>query len=416
MTKRILPILALLLLFPWQVQAALTDVPLKYEWTIVFNEHLKESEAEKVHMLTSDGKTEIPLKKRVEGNVIYVQPLNYLKPYTFYQLKVLGVTNDHQRMDPYSVTHFFVTGDMYTTSPEKPEEPKEPETPEESPIRPPVEEKPPVEPEETPDVSKLYGDRMVDSHHGFHWYYFDQKWDQFVMTGINHDQEIVGGVSKTPTESFKYPIRIGQTRELTQLNMGKRAKKMLVSNYYTDYYDMYYDGLADRYIYLFYDAEESFRLRTIMWIDANTHRDYPKLVTSKEQNHLLYTLTQVERVNRGLRPYEYDEKLEEIAQAHSEDMAEHEFFGHVSSDGRKVEERYAKAKLPTSTLRENVGMNEFGTLFAHEMLMNSSGHRASKLAENVTHIGVGTVARINNKVGGLPLMYVTENYIRYEEE
>ncbi|MCL1878639.1 MAG: stalk domain-containing protein [Defluviitaleaceae bacterium] len=104
----------------------------------------------------------------------------------------------------------------------------------------------------------------------------------------------------------------------------------------------------------------------------------------------VFTLTNAERVNRGLSPLEMCGTLAAAALGHSSDMAANNFTGHDSSDGRTFEVRFlAAAGDLYSDGGENVGS---GWMTPEEIVdgwMNSPKHRDNILNPRFTHLGVG---------------------------
>ena len=87
-----------------------------------------------------------------------------------------------------------------------------------------------------------------------------------------------------------------------------------------------------------------------------------------------------------------DEALDAIARAHSVDMRDHGFFGHVSPDTGGPSDRLAAAGYRASTYAENVASG--GSLHGAEAgLFASLGHRRNILNPDVTHVGIGVAGK-----------------------
>ncbi len=103
-----------------------------------------------------------------------------------------------------------------------------------------------------------------------------------------------------------------------------------------------------------------------------------------------FDLLNAEREARGLPPLAWDERAAAVAQAHSQDMAESGFVGHVSPTTGDASQRFARAGIEGIVVRENVARG-YGPKGIHESLMNSPGHRANLIATDITHVGIGVV-------------------------
>ena len=92
----------------------------------------------------------------------------------------------------------------------------------------------------------------------------------------------------------------------------------------------------------------------------------------------------------GLPPLQWDENAARVARSHSADMVRNNFVGHVSPTTGDATRRLSTAKIDSAIVRENVARG-YGPRSIHLSLMNSPGHRANVLADDVTHVGVGAV-------------------------
>jgi uncharacterized protein YkwD len=100
-------------------------------------------------------------------------------------------------------------------------------------------------------------------------------------------------------------------------------------------------------------------------------------------------LTNVERAGNGCGALAIDATLTKVAQAHSEDMADHDYFSHDSQDGRSPFDRMSNAGYRYSTAAENIAAGQSTPASVVEGWMNSAGHRANILNCSLKEIGVG---------------------------
>jgi uncharacterized protein YkwD len=113
----------------------------------------------------------------------------------------------------------------------------------------------------------------------------------------------------------------------------------------------------------------------------------PNLTAEAAEAGLLTLLNQ-ERKQRGLAAVAPDAELRSVALAHSTDMTEHHFVGHVSPTTGTPEDRMKKAKLRLSKMGECVAL-EVTPAGAHRGLMDSPAHRAAMIDASFTHVGIG---------------------------
>ena len=92
----------------------------------------------------------------------------------------------------------------------------------------------------------------------------------------------------------------------------------------------------------------------------------------------------------GVSALRNDDELHDIALAHSKDMAEHNFFGHVSPTTGTTEDRARRSGVVVASYGENVAEAETAET-SFDGLMASPGHRANMLNAQFTHLGIAAV-------------------------
>ena len=108
---------------------------------------------------------------------------------------------------------------------------------------------------------------------------------------------------------------------------------------------------------------------------------------SKLANEVV-TLTNAERQKAGCPPVTSDRTLRSVATAHSEDMAERDYFSHTSPDGDGPEDRAAAAGYDGYS-GENIALGYNSAEAVVKGWMESSGHRENILNCSSTEVGVG---------------------------
>lgn len=112
-------------------------------------------------------------------------------------------------------------------------------------------------------------------------------------------------------------------------------------------------------------------------------------IDEKSEDAML-KLVNEERTSRGLKPLVMDEKLREVARAHSRDMFVRGYFAHQNPDGKDPFARMEDAGIKFIIAGENLALAPNVDL-AHEGLMNSPGHRANILTPEFGKIGIGCI-------------------------
>ncbi len=102
-------------------------------------------------------------------------------------------------------------------------------------------------------------------------------------------------------------------------------------------------------------------------------------VDAAEIEKKVHALINRERKSHGLPALELDPALSRIARAHSRDMADRQYFGHVSPEGDDFSDRYRKAhylcSVPVGSTEylggENIALNN---LYSSVMIVNGVAH------------------------------------------
>ncbi len=128
---------------------------------------------------------------------------------------------------------------------------------------------------------------------------------------------------------------------------------------------------------------------------AHAGKDEPFTTTAAAEQSV-YKLLNGDRARAGLPPVAWDETLAAVARAHSGDMRDHHFFGHVSPTTGNAADRARKAGVDAMLILENVA-RAFSPSEAERGLMNSPGHRANILSREATRVGIGIVVDPGDK-------------------
>ncbi len=108
------------------------------------------------------------------------------------------------------------------------------------------------------------------------------------------------------------------------------------------------------------------------------------------------------RAENSLTPFYLKKDLSFVAREHSQDMAAHEYFSHVSPNGEGLQGRITRGGITNwSRLAENLAINQGyddPVLIAVRGWMNSPGHRQNILDSNLTETGIGVAIDAKGKI------------------
>jgi uncharacterized protein YkwD len=109
-----------------------------------------------------------------------------------------------------------------------------------------------------------------------------------------------------------------------------------------------------------------------------------------EAEERLLALANRDRDAAGLPPLLWDDRVAEVARAHSREMHATGVVAHVSPTTGSAADRTKAAGIKTAVVLENIARAQSPGQ-AHIGLMNSPGHRANLLSGVATHVGIGVV-------------------------
>lgn len=115
-------------------------------------------------------------------------------------------------------------------------------------------------------------------------------------------------------------------------------------------------------------------------------------------------LLNVSRLRAKLPAVSWDGQVAAVARAHSNEMAQQNFFNHTSPSTGSPFDRLKQAGIRYSFAGENIAYGQLDGIEAHMSWMNSAGHRQNLLHPSFKQLGVGVVLK-----DGRP--YYTQNFV-----
>ncbi|MGE7758766.1 CAP domain-containing protein [Peribacillus sp. NPDC097895] len=266
-------------------------------------------------------------------------------------------------------------------------------------------------------VEKLAGEakRHTQNEYGVDWFSYHENYQNFFMVAYDTNDKVVGLYTNQDLISSKEGIKRGTPKEVVTEKMGEPVTKLLKGNVYYQIrsdgeYDMF--EIDNSYVTIFYDKHEKNTVTSIQIIDTKLEKQKigyfaeasPEL--KKGFEYQLFDLTNASRVNHDLSVLSWDKQVKVTAQDHSEDMAVNQYFNHTNLEGESPFDRMEDDQIKFRMAGENLAAGQNSSIFAHEGLMNSIGHRENKLQKDFESLGVGVAFDDEEKP------YYTENYLR----
>ncbi len=250
------------------------------------------------------------------------------------------------------------------------------------------------------EVEEIYGEpmRRSENEYGLDWFTYHEHYQNFMMIGYDDQKMVRGLFTNQDLVSSQVNIRLGDTKEVVNETLGEPEDAIRNGrfNYLINSegeYDVY--QIDGNYITIFYDIHEGYEFTALQLIDENLEATKDTLYTPRSEalkegfEFQLFDLTNATRVHHNLPILEWNDSVKETARKHSTDMAKNNFFSHTNVQGKSPFDRMEEDHIPFTSAGENLAYGQFSSIFAHQGLMNSLGHRENILNNVFTELGIG---------------------------
>lgn len=250
------------------------------------------------------------------------------------------------------------------------------------------------------EVEDMYGEpkRQSENEYGVEWSAYHENYQNFMMVAYDEQGIVRGLFTNQDLLSSKQGITLGDSKSFVNETLGEPEE--MIRNGWFNYkiesegeYDVYHmDGA---YATIFYDLHESEEVTAIQLIDEDLESAKSTLYTPGSEElkegleYQLFDLTNAVRVKHELSILEWDEDVRETARKHSTDMAANQFFSHTNLEGQSPFDRMREDDISFLSAGENLAYGQFSSVFAHQGLMNSQGHRENILHGDFGYLGIG---------------------------
>jgi len=127
------------------------------------------------------------------------------------------------------------------------------------------------------------------------------------------------------------------------------------------------------------------------FFDINERSIFTGTVNPEAMQTELLNYINKSRQDFGLSTVQTTPELNSIAQLHSEDMANNNFFGHINLNGEGPNDRRIKTGI-TTPVAENIA-KDVSVKFAHMGLMRSASHRSNIYGKDWVSVGLGIAVK-----------------------
>ena len=126
-------------------------------------------------------------------------------------------------------------------------------------------------------------------------------------------------------------------------------------------------------------------------LDQSDEKIYDSPGYEKQMEYEVFVILNQERESRGLDPLERNAILDSVAEAHSQDMIEKDYFDHINLENETPRDRLDKTNKRCDYLGENLGHHKhslFSSEVIMEALMDSPSHKRAILRDFYDQVGL----------------------------
>ncbi|SKA98432.1 CAP domain-containing protein [Sporosarcina newyorkensis] len=265
------------------------------------------------------------------------------------------------------------------------------------------------------EVKSKLGEPMRKSvnEYGTEWLTFHQDYQNFVMlsydikrrvNAVYTNDRLISSSLGIEYGAAKADVRAVNGEPITEIRKGTNIYKLQDDEGMDIFHS---DGV---YIYVFYDLHQNNTVTAVQLISDQLEQRKTALYAPQNDamrkgfEIQLFDLTNAARVRHGRSILTWDDKAAVAARKHSMDMAVHDYFSHENLHGESPFDRMKKDGVKFVSAGENLAYGQSSSIFAHEGLMNSKGHRDNILIRDYQFLGIGV--DFNDK----EQPYYTENF------
>lgn len=239
--------------------------------------------------------------------------------------------------------------------------------------------------------------RVTFSEYGTKWYtYYDDDYNNFIMISYMKDKVNALYTNQNIITS-KSKIKYNTPKSVVRQRLGEPETEIVKGRVRYEQNNKEYDVFHKNHIYttVFYDKHRRNNVTAVLQVsDAMENRlkeqygaPSKSLADSFELQN--FDLVNAERKQHQLSTLKYSKQNSETARKHSKDMAKNHYFDHTNLKGQSPFDRLKKDGITFNSAGENLAYGQVSSIYAHQGLMNSIGHRKNILNDTFKILGVG---------------------------
>ncbi|MBG1215273.1 CAP domain-containing protein [Staphylococcus aureus] len=239
--------------------------------------------------------------------------------------------------------------------------------------------------------------RVTFNEYGTKWYtYYDDDYNNFIMVSYIKDKVNALYTNQNIITS-KSKIKYNTPKSVVRQRLGEPEAEIVKGRVRYEQNNKEYDVFHKNHIYttVFYDKHRRNNVTAVLQVsDAMENRlkeqygaPSKSLADSFELQN--FDIVNAERKQNQLSTLKYSKQNSETARKHSKDMANNHYFDHTNLKGQSPFDRLKKDGITFNSAGENLAYGQVSSIYAHQGLMNSIGHRKNILNDTFKILGVG---------------------------
>ncbi|WP_342506885.1 CAP-associated domain-containing protein [Sporosarcina sp. FSL K6-2383] len=252
------------------------------------------------------------------------------------------------------------------------------------------------------------------NEYGSEWLTYHNGYQNFVMVSFDEQKKVNAIYTNDDLISSTSDIKYGSSKTAVRETFGEPIKEIRKGlNIFvlqeSEGFDVFQS--EDAYTYVFYDLHQQSKVTAIQLIATTLEQKKTGIYAGGDAQlqegfeQQLFDLTNAARVRHGYSILQWEGNVAETARNHSGDMADNDYFSHQNKQGKSPFDRMDDDNVTYRSAGENLAYGQSSSIFAHEGLMNSEGHRENILLDTYSHLGTGVA--FNEKFQP----YYTENFL-----
>lgn len=248
--------------------------------------------------------------------------------------------------------------------------------------------------------------RLMRNEYGTDWHSYHQDYQNYVLLSYDQDGKVNGMFTNQHLISSTEGITMDSTKTEVRSLLGVPLKSLQKGNiqYILDSREEYDVFKTDStYTTVFYDLHEEDTVTAVQVIHEDLEKARSEIYVEPTEElkegyeYLLFELTNSARIQRDLPLLQWDEQTKLTARKHSEDMADNQYFSHTNLAGQSPFDRMKEDGIAFYVAGENLAYGQYSSIFAHEGLMNSIGHRENIVKPEFGFLGIGAAFNAGNQ-------------------